>query len=640
MSSEWPLPSTRKGWVLAAVLLLFAFFLYYFFLYPDLERDYYRNFWHNPSSSGGSFSGRSSGKVEVETYTPRYLASFVEQEMWLLVRNCSTATLEIEVRLTVPVHPPDVVVTWRGEQTSAEFGSETISLGEVPPSATVRIGVWVKVRQIYVKPIGAAGDSAAGDRTVKFGVDVRSRQPGTQNDGDWPKFEPVHASGLLEAKVDAASALFQSFIKVILLPPWSNALLPALVLFIVWCCELWVNVQPQGKWRFWKCLRACCVPLLVVVGVLLFFTQPARLWFRLSGEADFLCPLVLTVLSLFLFIGVPILYGLKVRGGRPLQGYDDLPRLLKDPSAGYIILAKLQQYHPSLPEFERYLTLLEGMPAENSMEVVTKSIQATPSHRLGQCSDEFLRKLLAWAVSTDAVRESTLSDGTRLLDSLLNLGSPGLDEAFCQYLGKSQMVDAVLDSLRSSARPVDDVLRFLDAIPEYDREQWKKVFLALAPEQRRNEVVRRARELQRFLENRARRCGGPLTVNLPPPALDEFLDIGTYVAERNLPFAEWFVLQELVHLPNDRNDVFKSHLARIVSVPRPPSIGSFLRCKPMLFQLVSQVLMSTPETVKEHLGKIENNNLRERLRRLVDEGSCGPEARAEAGSPPADGGVE
>ncbi len=229
-----PVPNTLKGWMYGFLLILVSFFIYYLWLYPGLERTYYGHYWTaEPYPIADS-------DLKIDVLTPRYIYSFVEREIKIQVENTDSADrlIDVVVRACQPVNeytdecnPPDqfmvLMCSSKSDTTiGCNAGGNFVSYGVIPSKGIATRNIWVSIKPVRLdkKYWWPSKWEDMVNNEIKFVYYVRTSIEST--------FQPVYLRGPSTATVSPGPTLLQSFISIILLPPWANGVLPLLALFV------------------------------------------------------------------------------------------------------------------------------------------------------------------------------------------------------------------------------------------------------------------------------------------------------------------------------------------------------------------------------------------------------------------------
>ena len=186
---------------------------------------YQSNFW----SSATYFSEEDS--IHVRIHIPKYISDYVSREIQLEVSNKSgiAQTLSIVVEgkmddggtekclLSSNLNSPFIYITASLLDKDNTTGSSAIEL-EVPPFGGSVSSLW-----IVVKPVKRIQDGQCV--ALQFYMD------------ESPMVFEDNPDGKFIIQFDRYQTLIHSAIGNLLLPPWSNAVLPSVVFFAVWFVE-------------------------------------------------------------------------------------------------------------------------------------------------------------------------------------------------------------------------------------------------------------------------------------------------------------------------------------------------------------------------------------------------------------------
>ncbi len=369
-----PVPRTRIGWMFSLLLIIVSFFIYYFWVFDCISDKYYQNFWHTQPYD-------SQNNVSFELRVPAQLSPFVYRELLIRARNISDKTVG-----------PFSMTLFAGTMKDGEFcpyledgqfapvlfcfapnnnsvgcneGSNIIEFGELPAYGEIVRNVWV---------VGDSNWESIGRSQIFFGIwkngylldnivnddpnitvtpvviptitplRVLTATPDPANGALVSSPTPFPANSASEncipttnkpaVQFDSRMTFFQSFLGILLLPPWANGLIPALVLFVVYsnehkiqrkekkgsCPKFSIRKYCQSLWRWWVtgdsidptlvvCSQRCAFGLVTVLYfglAITIFAVPLIF----SDKTCWLFWLGLGLFGLVLFLGSKHLIGL------------------------------------------------------------------------------------------------------------------------------------------------------------------------------------------------------------------------------------------------------------------------------------------------------------------------------------------
>jgi hypothetical protein len=226
------------SWMWAILLVVFLFVLYYLIFFPWLNQVYLAQFW-NTLSSCYSFDtegectvdnqGQAQGDLSLDFQIPKYVSDFVEREIVINIRNRSGKSRSVTL-VVAPETQEHLNVRIRQDAKEAEGVQSGSMTFDIPAYATASGKIWLKAEEC-TRAGGRASPGVLG-QSVPLRFYLQGHELTLQPKPDWPYVVPW-------------KTLLHSFIKVILLPPWSNGLLPALAIAWAWYLE---QAEPWG-WR-------------------------------------------------------------------------------------------------------------------------------------------------------------------------------------------------------------------------------------------------------------------------------------------------------------------------------------------------------------------------------------------------------
>lgn len=236
-----PTPKTRIGWMLSLFLISLSFIVYYGKVFEVLSTEYNISFWQS--------STYKDGDVDFEVKVPKYISRFTTREILISAENTSKikqsgfklivyagtvqedgcVSLNEDARKEIFFCP-----SVEGNLVGCTEGTNILDFDEIPYKGKVVKTLWVVG--------GKKGDTNGEtdlDTEITFGL---LKMPKSL---EIPEPSCLELNGTASASFNSWGTLSQSFLRTLLLPPWSNGLIPALVLFVVYATEY--KIQPKKK---------------------------------------------------------------------------------------------------------------------------------------------------------------------------------------------------------------------------------------------------------------------------------------------------------------------------------------------------------------------------------------------------------
>lgn len=231
-------PLTLNGWLVSLVLIPLSFVIYYIGLYGEISAMYQKDFW-----SSATYLSRE-GNIHVRVHIPKYIADFVSREIrlevWSEAEEIQGLTIIVESKIadddnkecpsTSNLNPPFIYVTASPIDENNTTGSSTAEL-EVPPFGTSVGTMWV-----VVKPMKDIQNGQCV--TLQFYLLDKELRPQPMEFEDSP-------DGKFTILFDRFQTLRHSLISHLLLPPWSNVVLPSVIFSLVWFVEK--SIKPDDE---------------------------------------------------------------------------------------------------------------------------------------------------------------------------------------------------------------------------------------------------------------------------------------------------------------------------------------------------------------------------------------------------------
>ena len=380
-----PLPGTVTGWRLAVILIILSFFFYYSFLFDEINKEYYSNF---------NFY-RSEKDIKVEAQIPKTIARFDARELRLIV----SAQQEIrDLRILVSsqvVSSQENLLIFCAERPSI-FGScyqssNVIKFGDFEPGEQKQQLMWVTV-----EPWSELGGVSI---TLHFSMTHSSDQ------------SPISfgAGATTEPEIDNISMLKSFILGTLLLPPWSNGLIPSLALLYVSLIEhkiqpgqqfnarakKWLDARAKKQFQLLK--RLCIIRAISLTSAsLLYFAFCITLFYFLTEQWVYFATggVVALISALVLYF----LENTDISQGDPL--YAKSISNSASPSSG--------NSNPFLSEVSSTLTRMNA-----TLESISKVNQAD--------SDKLVQKLEGLADTLDTIKDVVAAELVKKLERLTDV---------------------------------------------------------------------------------------------------------------------------------------------------------------------------------------------------------------------------
>lgn len=270
-----PFPKTRDGWLVGILLSISMFLVYYFLpspLFHQLENAYLEHFWQGePKEIQGT-------ELEIEIRVPRYVSSFVEREIVMSIRNLTDSS--ISAGIIVSIEDALAIVRADTEIAASTYsGSSTVPFGIIPPKGTITRGLWFQ-------PLIAEQESIHLAFYLQTGADVKSL-----------------TNGRTSIAVSSEKTLVQSFIRVLLLPPWLNLFLPITALILTWFREEFIqDLEREGgtltkKKRLWLWVEG------ILCSILGQYCMVYLAVWRLAGDGKWIIVSIILIALFFINTG-------------------------------------------------------------------------------------------------------------------------------------------------------------------------------------------------------------------------------------------------------------------------------------------------------------------------------------------------
>jgi len=310
-------PVSANGWIAAVLLTLLAFFLYYLPLpfphssiYISLARQWEKNFLFQANDTKSTLQANdANGRCRVFFKGPKQVVDFAENEFILVFQNSGgednksdgedckwsvriIVNVEPEASILIPIEVVDVEATNQPKRIYTQQFPVEYDLKEFE-TKTIRFRLLV--------PPGIYNNL---ERPVTITLqDTASRRNILWDDTNCITQEAKGPNEEICLNIDLASAIRESAVENLLLPPWSNRLIPFIAFAMVWLAEqvihkqkLW-SEQPPNAWLL----------VLVALGAYFLFLFYAILYFILLAD-KLPAALLFAVLFVLCIITLPKLF--------------------------------------------------------------------------------------------------------------------------------------------------------------------------------------------------------------------------------------------------------------------------------------------------------------------------------------------
>lgn len=313
--SVLPFPRHRLPWMVTGVIIIFLMVAYYNLFYSQLETSYFGNFWINHPVEELEY-------IDLTLYVPRHVSNLSEREMLISITNTYSEPVNVVLATSAAVdeeHAEDSVVLIREGSTvepNTYVGSSDITFNSIPPGA-------IQTRQMWIKTLGqiegdiellvSIGITRARDGSPLFwGADGVDESNSSDLENYVPRLDEISFDNTTIIETAAGRTISQSLLRLILLPPWSNGLIPLLVIVSVYLFNL-------GEFRkkcesFWVIIILAILILLTDLAVMYLFVLIATKDWSFANIAWFLGPTAVIAAA------IAAAYLLWTRCGRPDGG--------------------------------------------------------------------------------------------------------------------------------------------------------------------------------------------------------------------------------------------------------------------------------------------------------------------------------
>ena len=234
--------------IVTVLLIVFAFGFYYLWLFPRLVSEYESKFWHTPTSSverrvSGICSQESGGGIGTLNFKltfPKYIANFIDRDISLKIDNNTgqhqrgllliNSQLVMKEDLTPIKNSVIDLIVDDEYKEYLEFdlpscAAQTYIIRSNVPWYDPEQQLYAQFR-FDIGEVDDIGDSASIEKTLVWDLVSKTCVPtaiDVEDDGD-----------ILCAEVNPDQVLLHTAIENLLLPPWSNGLIPVFVFGVVW----------------------------------------------------------------------------------------------------------------------------------------------------------------------------------------------------------------------------------------------------------------------------------------------------------------------------------------------------------------------------------------------------------------------
>lgn len=234
--------------IASALLIVFSFGVYYLDFYPHLVSEYETKYWHTPSSSvedkeTGTCLQDSDGVNGIIYFNlkfPKYMADFIDRNISLKIENNTDknqkGVLLIESQLVTketlaPIKYSSIDLIIDGEYKEffevdlPSCAAQTYSIQSLVPRYERNQDLYAQFNLSYREQNAQDGAAYIKKNLIWDLVPDTcvAKAKGVKNNGE-----------MICAEVKAEQVLLHTAIENLLLPPWSNGLIPVFVIAIVW----------------------------------------------------------------------------------------------------------------------------------------------------------------------------------------------------------------------------------------------------------------------------------------------------------------------------------------------------------------------------------------------------------------------
>lgn len=216
-------PLTRRGLIAALILIPLTFSVYYVGLYPPIIQNYEQSF-----IKAEFFK---NGWLDVKVHYPSYVADFVEREIVVDVKNLAPTSISPTVIVSAttsivtgdPKKDPRIHIAAKSNGLESSTATNNALLLNLPPNGLASGELMISIQNASV-----VSAEMPLDATLTFYVSITD----TVN-----QLIPEPSTTTLTTTFSREKAFRQSAIRYLILPPWSNGILPIVVIAAVWFSE-------------------------------------------------------------------------------------------------------------------------------------------------------------------------------------------------------------------------------------------------------------------------------------------------------------------------------------------------------------------------------------------------------------------
>jgi hypothetical protein len=279
-----------NGWIAMVILSIITFGAYYFLVFPKLvdqnQKMFYRQY---------KIIADKNALFQMEANVPKSLSDFQEGTATLNI-TCATG----KEKCTGLFDLVSFLVNEGGE----EVGNSRVTLKRLDlkdqPTVVRNLYIEYNLKAYEIMSVPISVQILGHNEEEKVAFSVYENPP----NGLAVKWGDVTCKAddniRICASIDPRKALRQGAVENILLPPWSNTIIPFIVFAMVWLAE---QVMPKQKEKEWGDQPNVWMLCLIALGAYFLFLFYAVLYFYLLMDAPFIALFfaVLLVLSIIAF---------------------------------------------------------------------------------------------------------------------------------------------------------------------------------------------------------------------------------------------------------------------------------------------------------------------------------------------------
>lgn len=261
------LPTTFIGFCCAAIFIPVFFFLYYAFAYEEVSEKYQGKLW-----SSSQFSDNEE-KVDIRVNIPKTISDFVDSEIRVQSWNRSVNDKELNLVVsaniydksfsgtqgrkkcnTIQVDQPFVYISTQpsfDQKKSNSVGKSSVILN-VPAYGSSNVSLWISMQpDTHIQE-----KSCVVLRFFRvFPLQEGSKVPDSCESGGKNFICPIkfddYPSGNFVVVFNKQEVMIQSILSILLLPPWSNIVLPSAVLLFISFFEKLIFHLNENKRKYY-----------------------------------------------------------------------------------------------------------------------------------------------------------------------------------------------------------------------------------------------------------------------------------------------------------------------------------------------------------------------------------------------------